>query len=282
MNQQQRDPETEEREEVEIGYEGPDDEVLGLDPSEEPQEEFAETQETEEPEQRRPRGNREPMPEYDAGAMQSHLYQFAEEAAAQAAWAKRQAKEAELAQLPRRLPTEEELLRMSETQRAGLTAAIARRERVLGEINAIDYEFQQTRSSNQMLATSIVNAQKSVTAQFPNHWPKIMDVVRNLVDSSQPGQVTPQMLANPNFYSEIYKRIRGEEVVVKETRKQFRQSAARAQLAGRGQGVPVNQGHRNRINSQFSASELAQELAKLGFDEKAVARSVKRNFPGVS
>lgn len=243
----------------------------GLDATKEPEEAPEEKPEREQPE-------REEIPEYDVKASMQALKNHADEASNLHVRARLEQINRELSNLPKDIPSEDDLLRMSETDRIELQRGMARREQLqLLKTQVIPSEYRQVQEMNRAKAQAIVGQQQQVFSKYPQHAQQVLDAVRNMVDT---GKIGAPELATETLYDMVYTMVRGNEVREKENRKQLRKVAQGAQVAGRG-NAPVNEEAFGGGESEMfgkSARQAFNQYLKMGFDEERATAATRRLF----
>lgn len=229
-------------------------------------------------EQEEPAG-REEIPEYDEAAILGHLNRFADEAAYQTVGGKAAEVNRELQWLGQRIgpKSEEELLRMSETERLAFQQTMSRYQQLQDYRDRIlPMEANRMRDMNRQKATTIVQMQQSLQSKYPGYWHKILDRTRQMVDT---GGLDADQLANPITYDIIHRNIRGEEVIEREGRSKLRKMAAGATTAGRGGGDEGGPNNFSEVNG-LTPRQAAEKFRKMGFSEDEVGKTTRRIFGG--
>jgi len=264
--------ETQEPKEVGIEEERPstmvDDEV-----------EYPDSLPEDEPEEPEAAAGRDEIPEYDEGAILGHLNRFADEAAYQTVGGKAAEVNRELQWLQQKLApqSEEQLLRMSETERLAYQQGLTRRQQLQDYRDRIlPMEANRLRDMNRQKANTIVQMQHGLQAKYPGYWHKILDRVRQMVDSRESG-ISADHLANPMTYDIVYRNIRGEEAIEKEGRSKLRKMAAGAQTVGRGVGEEGGQKNFREADG-LTPRQVAERYRKMNFSEGEIKATLRRMF----
>lgn len=219
----------------------------------------------------------DPDVEYDEDAVASSLQAYADEAAQYKAKTKWDNLTEKINRLPARMPSEEQLARMSETDRINVSRAISYRDQlVMMRDQILPREFQNERRNNQMMADSIINNQKRVRQVYPSHWHKIIDRVRQWHDESD--ELKAEHLANWGTFELAAKTVIAEEYMAKQGRTKLRGVAAQGALAGRG-GAGVSREDRGS-NVGRHPRDMEDTLSRVFDGDRNLVRRVMRRTYG--
>lgn len=216
-------------------------------------------------------------PDYDPDENLAQLENYAEEAARYNARSRWDQITAELQKLPNRPLGEEQLARLSESQRVLYQRALNKRDQLIYERDRLlPEQYKRAKQDNVAQAREIIRNQERVRQQYPKVWHKVIDRVRDWNDT---GSITAEHLAGWHTFEMAAKMVIAEDYMNKQGRQNLRGMARQSGLAGRGGAAPdrserQSEGRRNPRETEEIMSRIFDG------DRNMTRRVMKRHYGG--